>query len=132
MVEEWGCSLGEDAFLSDEEAETRPAAVHNVDEDDLEEIQGEWELHELVDDLRDEWCKHDGKKTVGNFKHKKPAASVSKPDVSKDGTADCEEKQQQQLQQTILQPVNELLDVSADALFNLQLLLKRLVLFLGV
>jgi len=41
MVEEWGCCLGEDAFLFEEESEIRPAATHNVDDNELEEIQGE-------------------------------------------------------------------------------------------
>jgi hypothetical protein len=50
LVEEWGCCLGEDAFMMEEEShsssETLPPS-NNVD--GIDEVQGEWD--ELVDDL---------------------------------------------------------------------------------
>ncbi|KEH19396.1 DUF4283 domain protein [Medicago truncatula] len=64
LVEEWGCCLGEDAFMTEEVNDDRPETLlqpHNVD--GLDEVQGEWEL----DDLKKEWCEHEGscfKKTV--------------------------------------------------------------------
>jgi len=51
MVEEWGCNLGEDAFLSEVITETQSEASTFNDDPGLEEVKGEWELDELVDDL---------------------------------------------------------------------------------
>ena len=63
LVEEWGCSLGVDSFLTEEVSEATSEMLsqpNNVT--GLEEVQGEWELDELMDDLQKEWCQHDGKK----------------------------------------------------------------------
>jgi len=60
-MEEWGCNLGEDAFLTEVDSVTEPEALpqyNNVP--GLDEVHGEWELEELVDDLHKEWNKHDG------------------------------------------------------------------------
>lgn len=43
VVEEWGCNLGEDAFLTEVEIETKPEPFPNCVEG-LDEVQGEWEL----------------------------------------------------------------------------------------
>jgi len=51
MVEEWGCNLGDDAFLSEVITETQSEASTFNDDPGLEEVKGEWELDELVDDL---------------------------------------------------------------------------------
>jgi len=54
LVEEWGSSLGEDAFLSEEEVEAR--SEQSVDRNfvhDMEEVQGE--VNELVNDLEKAW-----------------------------------------------------------------------------
>jgi hypothetical protein len=62
IVEEWGCNLGEDSFMSDEEIVSIPEEeLHNNDVEGLDEVQGEWELDDLVTDLQNEWCKHDKK-----------------------------------------------------------------------
>lgn len=62
MVEEWGCNLGEDAFLTEVNSESQSdAPQHLADDHGLEEVSGEWELDELVDDLQEEWSKHEGK-----------------------------------------------------------------------
>jgi len=63
MVEEWGCNLGEDAFLTEDDSETELEALTQFNNDPgLDEVQGEWELDELVDDLHEEWIKHDDTK----------------------------------------------------------------------
>jgi len=52
MLEEWGCNLGEDAFLTEVEYDSRSEALlqsNNVN--DIEEVQGEWELDNLVNDF---------------------------------------------------------------------------------
>lgn len=52
LVEEWGCNLGEDTFLSEEESESKmEAIIKNASV--LEEINGD--MNELVDDLNEEW-----------------------------------------------------------------------------
>jgi len=48
LVEEWGCNLGEDAFMMEIEADSRPEALsqpNNVV--GMDEVQGEWELDDL-------------------------------------------------------------------------------------
>jgi hypothetical protein len=63
LVEEWGCNLGEDVFLTDVDSESRPDDLQQpLDEDRLDEVQGEWELDALVDDLSKEWSQHDENK----------------------------------------------------------------------
>ena len=60
LVEEWGCNLGEDAFMSEGEADSTPEdRPQNINLEGLDEVQGEWELDDLVTDLQIEWCKHD-------------------------------------------------------------------------
>ena len=56
LVEEWGCNLGEDAFLSEVEADSRTEALTNVnDAPGLEDYHGE--MNDLVEDLNEEWLK---------------------------------------------------------------------------
>ena len=65
LVEECGCCLGEDSFMTDEVIEPRSETLsQHQDVEGLEEVQGEWELDELVDDFHKEWCEHDGKKVT--------------------------------------------------------------------
>jgi len=68
-------------------------------------------LDELVDDLHDEWCKHNGKKDEANLKSQNTVACVSKPEASKDILTVCGEQQQHQL----LQPIYE---VPTDPVVN--------------
>ena len=98
LVEEWGCSLGEDVFLTEEVYDATPEMLSQPNiVTGLEEVQGEWELDELVDDLRKEWCQHDRKKD------KVQLTSVPSPNHAlhkDDGTDDL-----MQQSQPILQPV---------------------------
>ena len=67
LVEEWGCLLGEDAFLTEVESESTPEVLAQPnDVDGLDEVQGEWELDDLVNDLHKEWSHHDLKKDVSD------------------------------------------------------------------
>jgi len=60
LVEEWGCNLGENAFMSEGEADSTPEeSPQNNNLVGLDEVQGEWELDDLVTDLQTEWCKHE-------------------------------------------------------------------------
>jgi hypothetical protein len=63
LVEEWGCNLGEDAFMTEVDTESKPETLsqHN-DVDGLEEVQGEWELDDLVNDLHNDWSQHEVRK----------------------------------------------------------------------
>ena len=59
IVEEWGCNLGEDAFMSESEIDSKPEEEPpNNDFTGMDEVQGEWELDDLVTDLQKEWCQH--------------------------------------------------------------------------
>lgn len=54
LVEEWGCYLGEDAFLSEDGTETRTEALsHRDDVPVMDDIQAD--MDELVQDLSKEW-----------------------------------------------------------------------------
>jgi len=59
MVEEWGCNLGEDAFLTEVDIESTPKTLPQNNVSGVEEVQGEWELDDLVDDLQKEWSAHE-------------------------------------------------------------------------
>jgi len=68
LVEEWGCYLGEDVFLSEAETESIPEVATQVNNMiGLDEVQGEWELDDLVNDLHNEWQQHE-RKVVGSHK----------------------------------------------------------------
>jgi hypothetical protein len=70
--------LGEDAFLTEEVNDSCPYPLPiNVDAD-FEEVQGEWELDELVDDLHNVWCKHDGKKIMEQKRGQQAEAIIKK------------------------------------------------------
>ena len=58
-MEEWGCNLGEDAFVTEEVQEDMPEALAPHIATGLDEVQGEWELDELVNDLQEEWRHHE-------------------------------------------------------------------------
>lgn len=59
LVEEWGCNLGEDAFLREDESEIVPETSPQFnDVNGMDEVQGEWELDDLVNDLHKEWSQH--------------------------------------------------------------------------
>jgi len=61
-VEEWGCILGEDAFMSEGEADlVSEEGSRNNHFVGLDEVQGEWELDDLVNDLQNEWGQHEKK-----------------------------------------------------------------------
>ena len=61
LVEEWGCNLGEDAFMTEEVIDSRPETLSQPSNmNDLEEVQGEWELDDLVTDLHRELGDHEG------------------------------------------------------------------------
>ena len=63
LVEEWGCNLGEDTFLTEVESDSKSEALHLSNSvNGLDEVQGEWELDDLVNDLHKEWSAHEGKK----------------------------------------------------------------------
>jgi len=72
LVEEWGYVLGKDAFLT--EVDSSPEASCNPNDDvGLEEVQGEWELDDLVNDLQKEWSQHEGKTEASlNSHHSSP------------------------------------------------------------
>jgi len=72
LVEEWGYVLGEDAFLTEVDSSPEPSC--NLSEDvGLEEVQGVWELDDLVNDLHKEWSQHEGKTTASlNSHHSSP------------------------------------------------------------
>lgn len=58
LVEEWGCNLGEDAFLSEEEMVPSVEVLSNHNEEPImEEVQGE--LEDLVEDLNKAWSLQD-------------------------------------------------------------------------
>jgi len=68
LVEEWGCHLGEDALMT--VVDSSPEASCNPNDDvGLEEVQGEWELDDLVNDLQKEWSQHEGKKEASLNSH---------------------------------------------------------------
>jgi len=76
LVEEWGCQFGEDAFMTG--ADSLPEASCFPDDDvGLEEVQGEWELDDLVNDLHKEWSQHESKKDVSlNSQHLTPKNNI--------------------------------------------------------
>jgi len=85
VVEEWGCNLGEDAFMTKVEPETTSEVLsHSKDVEGLEEVQGEWELDDLVTDLHKEWSEHAIKKVVFD----KSNASVPNDSVEREHGAD--------------------------------------------
>lgn len=63
LVEEWGCNLGEDAFMTEVEPVSSSEELHQLkNAKDLDEVQGEWELDDLVNDLHKEWSANEVKK----------------------------------------------------------------------
>ena len=83
IVEEWGCNLGEDAFMSEAETNTlQEAAPHFNNLTGLDEVQGEWELDDLVNDLHEEWLQHETK-SVEQLKSIDPTTSGGK-DIGKE------------------------------------------------
>jgi len=101
MVEEWGCNLGEDAFLTETDTESRTEPLpHCNNGNGMEEVQGEWELDDLVNNLHKEWSLHEGKRDgKENELEEKEAISVSKVEEPKSV------KQQEYGGFTLLEPV---------------------------
>jgi len=66
MVNEWGCNLGEDSFLAEEETESRTEVLygHN-DVPVLDEVQGE--VDALVNDLNKDWSQFGSKQKKKDF-----------------------------------------------------------------
>ena len=63
LVEECGCNLGEDAFLMEVDVVSRPETLSQpINVVGMDEVQGEWELDDLVNDLHKEWSQHEGQK----------------------------------------------------------------------
>jgi len=107
LVEEWGCNLGEDAFMMEVELDTKPEMLLQSNHvDRLDEVQGEWELDELVNDLHKEWSDHVVKKDMSNNSN----ASVSKNLVEKAQGADFFEVQLS----PVLQPLSKPTTVEGD------------------
>jgi hypothetical protein len=68
IVEEWGYNIGEDAFMSKGEVDSTPEEGNQIHiGTGLDEVQGEWELDDLVTDLQNEWCQHE-KKLMYHYK----------------------------------------------------------------
>jgi hypothetical protein len=66
LVEEWGCNLGEDAFLSEEETVSpMEELINSNDRAGLDNINDN--LDELVDDLKEDWLNNSSDQHV-NFK----------------------------------------------------------------
>jgi hypothetical protein len=84
LVEEWDCNLGEDAFMTEGESDSRheTSSLQN-DVDGFEEVQGEWEVDDLVNDLHNNWSQHEVKK---NELRKAANLMSPKKDSVKDGT----------------------------------------------
>jgi len=78
MVEEWGCNLGEDVFMTEEDHVDAPEENIPLNGNGLDEVQGEWELDELVNDLHGEWRQHENHKAASP---KSPAVSHIKTEV---------------------------------------------------
>lgn len=54
LVEEWGCHLGDDAFLTEDEKDSRTEVLSQQnDAHVLKDVQGEFD--DLVNDLNKEW-----------------------------------------------------------------------------
>lgn len=72
LVEEWGCNLGEDVFLSEDVSDTRTEALsHQNDALEMEDYQGD--LDALVADLSNDW-----QKSI-NREHASKATTASSP-----------------------------------------------------
>ena len=106
MVEEWGYFLGEDAFLSKEVDDHVSEHLPHIDNDGFDEVQGEWELDELADDLQTDCCKHDGKMTA-DFNSAQKTSSVPIATYVQKLVKVCMEQQHNQVSHTVLQPVND-------------------------
>jgi len=101
-VEEWGYVLGEDAFMT--EVDSSPEASCNPNDDvGLEEVQGVWELDDLVNDLHKEWSQHEGKTAASlNSHHSSP-----KNNIVKDSNSEFFEVQLSPVLQPVSMPNNE-------------------------
>ena len=102
LVEEWGYVLGEDAFLP--EVESSPEASCHPNEDvGVEEVQGAWELDDLVNDLHKEWSQHEGKAAASLNSHH----STPKNHVVEDRNSEFFEVQLSPVLQPVSMPNNE-------------------------
>jgi len=69
--------------MSEEVFETEPENLQQ-DMDGLDEVQGEWELDELVNDFQNEWCEHDEKKVLAKAATVSPSKHVILTEENKD------------------------------------------------
>jgi len=77
LVEEWGCHLGKDAFMMEVDYVSTPEMFSQPRDDaSLEEVQGEWELDDLVTDLQQEWNQHEVKKDASLNTHQSMSNGV--------------------------------------------------------
>lgn len=96
--------MGEDAFLTEEGSANRQELPLANDEDaGLDDVQGEWELDELVDDLHNEWCKLDVKNSPDYHKQQHTDVSSLKSDAVCKVLSPGMEQQHSQLLQSVLQ-----------------------------
>jgi len=67
LVEEWGCNLGEDAFLTEEVSDQRVYTADDVSEHDVgygfDEVAGD--VDTLIADIHKEWQENEAKAAVG-------------------------------------------------------------------
>jgi hypothetical protein len=100
MVEEWGCNLGRTHFLTEEVLDSTTELLEKPNNNtDTDEVQGEWELDELVNNLQEEWRQHEQK--VGSPK------SFAVPLTQKNSSvvgADMVQQTQLEYIQTLPQP----------------------------
>jgi len=71
LVEEWGCNLGEDAFLSEDNSEQNLFKDEGFDNFDGHDIEGEGgEVEAILDDLCNDWKEHEASALIiSSVKH---------------------------------------------------------------
>ena len=109
--------MGEDAFMSEGEPDSIPEdRPQNINLEGLDEVQGEWELDDLVTDLQTKWCKHDNNVDVS---HKNKAAPNS-------GVQDYGSEFFEVQLSLILQPVHQVAASANDIMMNKQPIIDSL------
>ena len=94
-----GLLFGGIFFMTEEVFDSTPKKLlHDNNVNGIDEVQGEWELDELVDDLHREWSQHDGKMQAEQCCHVSPTSQVQNYSLA-DGS--------EQPPVTILQPVHQ-------------------------
>ena len=94
--------MGEDAFLTEIDYESKPEPFfHSNNVDGVEEVRGEWELDDLVNDLHKEWSAHERKNEGQQYDAVEVEALQGTTEVK---TESC--KKQKNSARTILEPVS--------------------------